>query len=328
VILLFLCNSLAVNPPRPQIVEVFVASGDLQIKFAEGPFLQGNVTVAIDSPKGLGREEYMFPGENHLGGILLQRFDLNKTFELDTDDSNCKESRVHGAFPKIWHWISDATFVGAQINWSIKANVWTSMRGYANLSIGVSLDNPNIPLWTAVISRVRERVVIFKKFQPITPNSSIFDIPSECQNLISLTQSNLYNRFNFKCISRSTIISRAQKWVNEKVPYNQDGHHDGYREDCSGYVSMAWNISKPGLTTQTLPRVSHKITKDELQHGDVLLNEAEHVVLFGGWTDTSHSHYIAYEETKPGEGTVKRMTPYPYWYNTVEFVPYRLNEVC
>jgi hypothetical protein len=51
----------------------------------------------------------------------------------------------------------------------------------------------------------------------------------------------------------------------------------------------------------------------QLQPGDVLLCRSEHVVIFGGWSGPSH--YIAYEETRPGEGTVRRVTPYPYWYH-------------
>jgi len=124
------------------------------------------------------------------------------------------------------------------------------------------------------------------------------------------------------------MIARAQVWVEKKVPYNQGAEYDGYREDCSGYVSMAWETAKPGYTTFTLPQISKPISKDDLQPGDVLLCTTEHVVLFGGWSDASKTQYVAYEETKPGEGTVKRVTPYPYWYNTGCFKPYRFNSVC
>lgn len=129
-------------------------------------------------------------------------------------------------------------------------------------------------------------------------------------------------------MARSTMVSRAQTWVDNHVPYDQSKTYDGYRTDCSGFVSMAWELSKPGLTTQTLPSVSTNIGKDSLQPGDALLCESEHVVLFGGWTDSTKTHYIAYEETRPGEGTVKRATPYPYWSSTSCFHPVRSNNVC
>jgi hypothetical protein len=43
-----------------------------------------------------------------------------------------------------------------------------------------------------------------------------------------------------QCTARSTMISRAQDWADKHIPYNQGGTYDGYRTDCSGYVSMAW----------------------------------------------------------------------------------------
>ena len=35
-------------------------------------------------------------------------------------------------------------------------------------------------------------------------------------------------------IKRNLIHLRAAVWVANKVPYNQDGTYQGYREDCSG----------------------------------------------------------------------------------------------
>lgn len=130
------------------------------------------------------------------------------------------------------------------------------------------------------------------------------------------------------CLARSTIIARGQDWVNKKVPYSQSGTHDGYRTDCSGFVSMAWELSKPGLTTYTMHTVAHNIAKDQLQPGDALNCDSEHIVLFAGWSDSSKTHYVAMEETRPGEGTVKRVTPYPYWSNQGCFHPIRYNNAC
>ena len=89
-------------------------------------------------------------------------------------------------------------------------------------------------------------------------------------------------------IDRNTIIRRAKRWVDQRVPYSQSAYKDGYRTDCSGYVSMAWNLSS-SKTTWTLPDVSRRITKEDLQPGDVLIknNPADpvngsHVVIFLG----------------------------------------------
>ena len=98
--------------------------------------------------------------------------------------------------------------------------------------------------------------------------------------------------------------------------------------DCSGFVSMAWMLSKPGLSTFTLPTVSHPIAKEQLQPGDAMLCTTSHVVLFGGWTDASHTHYVGLSEVDTAQGTQKKVYPYPYFRDPKCFVPYRLNNVC
>nr|WP_308309336.1 peptidoglycan-binding protein [Streptomyces sp. CHD11] len=106
---------------------------------------------------------------------------------------------------------------------------------------------------------------------------------------------------------------------------------DGYRQDCSGYVSMAWNL--PGNEwTGSLAQHAERIGKDELQPGDILLfhNSADpyngsHVVLFGGWADSARTRYVAYEQTSPH--TRRATTPYAYWSNSARYVPYRYKGV-
>ena len=133
---------------------------------------------------------------------------------------------------------------------------------------------------------------------------------------------------------RSDIIAKAQVWVQAQVPYNERGRFQGYREDCSGFVSMAWGLPSPGLTTYTLPSVSQQINKDDLQPGDIVLNENgggnsnfAHVVIFDRWVDSSHTHYNAYEENPYWGGAHYTVNiPYPFWlgYDTSEYVPMRL----
>lgn len=68
------------------------------------------------------------------------------------------------------------------------------------------------------------------------------------------------------------MISRGQDWVDKHVPYNGSGTHDGYRTDCSGFVSMCWELAKPGLDTRTFHSASHNITKNELLGGDAIIH--------------------------------------------------------
>jgi hypothetical protein len=56
---------------------------------------------------------------------------------------------------------------------------------------------------------------------------------------------------NAKATSGSEIISNAKTWLNPPVPYSKTAYHNGYRQDCSGYVSMAWELGT-SETTSTL----------------------------------------------------------------------------
>ncbi|MFI8307487.1 NlpC/P60 family protein [Streptomyces sp. NPDC085927] len=131
-----------------------------------------------------------------------------------------------------------------------------------------------------------------------------------------------------RVITRADIVERAERWVAAKVPYSTSAYwSDGYRQDCSGFVSMAWNLPA-NEWTGSLGQYAQKITKAELQPGDMLLfhNAADpqsgsHVVLFGGWTDSTRTAYVAYEQVRPN--TLRRSTPYAYWNNSAGYVPYR-----
>ncbi|WP_190202556.1 peptidoglycan-binding protein [Streptomyces fumanus] len=133
-------------------------------------------------------------------------------------------------------------------------------------------------------------------------------------------------------ITRAEIMERAQTWVDAKVPYSLTEYwSDGYRQDCSGYVSMAWKL--PGNEwTGSLPSYADRITKEELQPGDILLfhnpsdpEKGSHVTIFGGWTDGTRTEYTAYEQTPPH--TRRQATPYAYWSNSDKYLPYRYKGV-
>ncbi|MGB4593028.1 MAG: cell wall-binding repeat-containing protein [Coriobacteriia bacterium] len=148
----------------------------------------------------------------------------------------------------------------------------------------------------------------------------------------------------FAAISRTLVMQRAQRWVDVPIPYSPTAYRDldgvtatvstGWRTDCSGFVSMAWNTSKPGYSTRTLDDISDLVTKEALQPGDAMVAYDRHAVLFGGWADAARTQYFAYEMSSgaskgTGDGTVMRVTPYPYWpsYYPNEFKPYRLRSI-
>ncbi len=106
-------------------------------------------------------------------------------------------------------------------------------------------------------------------------------------------------------ITRSEIIARADTWMHPPVPYNQDANKDGYRTDCSGYVSMAWKLPQ-NLWTGNLDQVGVPIGYNDLKAGDMLLyhNLADpvngsHVVLFERWTGAVGGDFYIYEQSPP-----------------------------
>ncbi|MFC9425397.1 peptidoglycan-binding protein [Streptomyces sp. NPDC056987] len=128
--------------------------------------------------------------------------------------------------------------------------------------------------------------------------------------------------------TRAEIINRAKLWVAAEVPYSMEKYwSDGYRQDCSGYVSMAWNLAG-NEWTGSLAEFGVRIDREQLQPGDMLLfhnpddpNKGSHVTLFGGWTDYTHTYYRAYEQTKPNARA--QSTPMAYWENNGRYIPYR-----
>ncbi|MEU9097511.1 FG-GAP-like repeat-containing protein [Streptomyces sp. NPDC048361] len=141
-------------------------------------------------------------------------------------------------------------------------------------------------------------------------------------------------------ISRAEVLTRAKTWSDVNVPYSQTSYltsyGNKYRTDCSGFVSMAWNLATSsgnnwGETTGTLMNFTSAIGKDDLKPGDVLLNpaagDAGHVVIFNGWANDAHTAYDAFEEAGHGTGAVHRtVTSYPY-FGKSGYSPRRYNNI-
>ncbi|MBG0568233.1 NlpC/P60 family protein [Actinoplanes aureus] len=135
------------------------------------------------------------------------------------------------------------------------------------------------------------------------------------------------------CVDAATVFGRAQSWLTAwsdgPVPYLSSGDpadwFQGYRRDCSGYVSMALGLEGPGLNTSGLAARSTIISKSALRPGDLLINTAPnlrgHVVLFERWADASMTRYYGYEQTGSGD-TQHRAIPYPY-FGDYPMNPYR-----
>jgi hypothetical protein len=127
-------------------------------------------------------------------------------------------------------------------------------------------------------------------------------------------------------VFRRAILARADHWVGQHVPYSQETWHEGYRTDCSGFVSMCWGL-RDSMVTSTLPQISHRIAKEDLRAGDILNNTdvaTGHVVLFDRWADYAHTSYVGYELCP--QGTIHHVLPYPYYPGFGDFEPYRYDQ--
>lgn len=156
-------------------------------------------------------------------------------------------------------------------------------------------------------------------------------------------------------ITRQEVMKRANVWVKANVPYSQTKYATvegsvlattspstkGYRTDCSGFVSMAFALKTSkglplSLDTSSLPLRVVPITKSQLLPGDVILRPKNlridgklvpsgHVVIFGGWTDSTKKTYWGLHEANTAKGTVKEKISWGtsgYW-TSVGFAPYR-----
>ncbi len=120
----------------------------------------------------------------------------------------------------------------------------------------------------------------------------------------------------------TAAVTRASSWVSAAVPYcgginfgadsicggtcERTGAADksawnSYRSDCSGFVSYAWGLAAPGLTTGGFApydtSASSEIDAEDLQPGDALNSvPAQHIVLFAGWADKASGQANIIEE--------------------------------
>ena len=107
---------------------------------------------------------------------------------------------------------------------------------------------------------------------------------------------------------------------------SQTATTDGYRQDCSGYVSYSWasSTSGGGHVTSNMQEICTKISKNDLKKGDAILKPSQHVVLFGGWIDSDA--FYEYAEHQSGDVCRKSTGSYNY-FATNGYFPCKYNLV-
>ncbi len=126
--------------------------------------------------------------------------------------------------------------------------------------------------------------------------------------------------------NRAQVALRANAWVKYRVPYSQTDWLNGYRQDCSGFVSMAWSLGR-SYVTWTLPEVAWPIRKSDLTLGDIMLDStggSQHVVIFDKWANASQTAYWEWELAGSTGRPVHRVVKYPFWTSDAgDYRPYR-----
>jgi hypothetical protein len=115
---------------------------------------------------------------------------------------------------------------------------------------------------------------------------------------------------------RLWTLAVAQRWIELDVRYNRGGTFEGHRRDCSGFVSMAWGLPKPGPATAHFEPFadypsSVEIPIDDLIAGDAINRRTRrslpgggtigHIRLFGGWIDKAAGTHCIMEYYSTGK---------------------------
>jgi putative cell wall-binding protein len=139
-------------------------------------------------------------------------------------------------------------------------------------------------------------------------------------------------------IHRSVALARGYTWLYDGVPYSQQASHDGYRTDCSGFVSMAWNLRTSSgaplaLSTRTLVpntqyNVTTRIATASVLPGDAFIDPGHHTFLFVKWNDAAKTSLTALEQASTASDMqlrtrlVANLSGYlPYRYKGIEADP-------
>lgn len=140
-------------------------------------------------------------------------------------------------------------------------------------------------------------------------------------------------------ITRSQVLERARRWPARSVPYSMSKLRDGYRTDCSGYVSMCWAIPPGenggwgGHSTVTLVTEGymHEIAERELRPGDAIgrcgpgtAGAAGHIMLVESYES---GKITIWEQAGGGPGPVRRtLSGMPSGYRAWRYVGIRDDE--
>jgi hypothetical protein len=106
---------------------------------------------------------------------------------------------------------------------------------------------------------------------------------------------------------RATALERGFSWYDQQVSYSQSSQHEGYRTDCSGFVSMCWELGTSYTTANFINDTgewSSLGSFSELQPADAMVYRsggAGHIVMFLGWNDSAQTQACVLEQASTAE---------------------------
>jgi hypothetical protein len=106
-------------------------------------------------------------------------------------------------------------------------------------------------------------------------------------------------------ITRDEVIARATNWVDLRLGYSRRARFGGYRRDCSGMVSMAWDLGR-SYTSRSIASRATRIPIGLLLPGDAVRTPG-HVAVFAGWANQRAGTYIALEQSGRRVGAIRRV---------------------
>ena len=118
---------------------------------------------------------------------------------------------------------------------------------------------------------------------------------------------------------RRDAVARGFSWVARGITYSKTSTFEGYRTDCSGFVSMAWQLGvNPSTRMQAPLKFDWSFALDsyaDLLPGDAL-NKDGHIGLFAGWANAEQTAMYILQES--GHANPTNLT---IW-TTASFKPY------
>ncbi|MBX3224148.1 MAG: hypothetical protein KF795_26770 [Labilithrix sp.] len=91
--------------------------------------------------------------------------------------------------------------------------------------------------------------------------------------------------------ARQRAIRRGFAWLDADVQYSQSASHQGYRTDCSGFVSMCWELGTSPNTAAFMAgngKATQLSSFDQMVPGDAFIRSG-HAALFLGWEDAART---------------------------------------